>query len=241
MVLGGHGRGLHQPVVVSRRGGRGALRLGHGDLGAQPGRQPGGDAHAAQHMAATGDHQHGLAGLQLGLRHGGDAGVLGQLDARHGRELAGGQQIAVAAADGVALARPRGGRQVLVPVGLLHHLPHVAAAQVATMHGHPGLDGGHDHGRIGRPVPTGRLPVQGLLDLGFRGRGGQRPGAVPAVGHLQHHGRQALLPGQGLDRVAFPGLVFRGIVLFAQQQHLGQRGWGLQLELPARGVGGRCW
>lgn len=61
------------------------------------------------------------------------------------------------------------------------------------------------------------------------------------MGHFQHHGRQTAFAGQGLDGVAFPLLVGRGVVLFAQQQDGGQ-GLGtieaFQMLQPARSIQG---
>ena len=189
-------------------------------------------------MAAPGHQQHGLAGLDCGPGHLGHAGVAGQLDAGHGRQLGVGQQAAVAFADGVELALPALGRQVGVQVLVAHGLLHVGARQVAPQHGYARAHGGHDHTAVARPGPGRVLPLQGLLHCVLGGIARQAGRGARARRHLDHQRGQALLFCQLLHRGLLPGLVGDRVVLLAQQ-HDGRVGPALQLlrPVPRRGGG----
>lgn len=178
-------------------------------------------AQVAQHMAAASHQQHCLAGAQRLLGRPGHAGVAGDLDAGHGRNLRLRQQPAVAVAQRLVLLRQRGGGQVPVPAGLRHGGPHAGAGQVASQHGHAGAHGRHHHRAIGLPWPGGVVPLQGGLGLRFAGIAWQAPGAVAPLGHLHHHGRQLPARRQPRHGLALQALVVGCIVLLAQQQYIG--------------------
>ena len=190
-------------------------------------------------MAVAGDQQHRHAGPGPLLQRGGQGPVAGQLDAGHGADLALRQQAAVTFPDALLLRVQPGRVQRCIECGVLHGAAHGVARQVAAGHRHTGPHGGHDHRPVGGPGPAGVIaPAERVADLGFAGAGGQAIGLPALIGHLQHHGSQRAPLCQVLHRQLLQRLVFRGVVLLAQQQGLG----GQQPVQQRGGAGrlGRC-
>ena len=187
-------------------------------------------------MAAACHQHHGFARLQRALHCLGHAGIAGDLDAGHGWDLRLGQQAAVAFTQRRVLPLQCGGGQVLVPVGVTHGRAHVGARQVAAPHRHPGRHRRHGHFAVGGPGPGGVVPLQSGLHLRLAGGAGQVAGAVAALGHLHHQGRQLPPRREPRHHVALQALVIGGIVPLAQQQDIGG-----QQRLQTRCVkGGGC-
>ena len=172
-------------------------------------------------VSAAGQQHHDLAGqhrLAQGLGH---ADVLCNLYARHRRDLAFRQHIAMPCADQLLLCFKRRARQLHVQCCIRHAASHLRCRQVDAQHRHASPHGRHHRRTVSAPRPAFVIPVQGALRLQFGrawlkfGRGGA------GIGHFQRHGCQQSAGGKKRNHLLLDLLVCDCIVLLAQQQYLG--------------------
>ena len=133
-------------------------------------------AKTAHHMAMASQQHHGAPGQGYpadGLRH---SPITGYLHAGHGRNLALGQELAVAIANALLLGAQCSLGQGLVQAAVLHGGAQVGARQVGAEHRHTPPHCGHDGRPVGSPRPSALIPVQRSLHLRRTGLGAQALG-----------------------------------------------------------------
>ena len=167
-------------------------------------------------MTAACQQQHHFAGQGRPDQGVGHADVFGNLDARHGRDLALGQQIAMAAANQLLLRLEGRARQLNVKLAVGHGALHLGSWQVGPQYRHTGAHGRHHGGPVSGPGPALVVPFQRVFGLRFGSAGLECGGADADIRHFQHHCCQQAARRQKGNHLLMRLLVFCRIVLLTQ-------------------------
>ena len=179
-----------------------------------------GYAQGAVGMKAAREQHHGLGGRGQRQAVRGHAVVAGELDARHRRQLRGGQKAAMTLGHVVENALAHRGRHAGVPLRLLRGVAHVGLRQIDPDHRHPGAHRGHHRRGVHGPRPAVVVPAQPGAYDGF-GRIARAVETLTSVGHLQCECGKLSALAQRADNPRLHRVMIGMIMLLAQHAQRG--------------------